>query len=117
MAGDQRDELVGTWRLVAAESSEEVKREAPPGKVTWLKHVTATQFTWLEYDSRTKQLVRALGGSYVVKDDTYNETYRYYLGAGQEESVGKEDSFSWEIKDGKWYTTSSFGTTVWERVK
>ena len=79
---------------------------------------------WAIYDKDGK-VESALGGPYTIKGDKYEETPEYGM-ADTLESLkalkGKVQSFTWKIKDNKWYHdgTLSSGVTieeVWERVE
>ena len=111
--------LVGTWKLVSAKyNGQEIK--IPEGN-TRLKHVTPTQFMWASYD-KDGQVEAALGGSYTVVGDKYEETPEYGVGNILEALKGKPQSFEWKVDGNKWYHNGklSSGLTieeVWERLQ
>jgi hypothetical protein len=116
------NELVGTWKLVSAKYDGQ-ENKLPEG-ITMLKHVTPVQFMWAIYDKDGK-VVSALGGSYTLKGDKYDETPEYGLADNSDSLkalMGKIQSFTWKINGNKWYHNGklSSGVTieeVWERVE
>ena len=75
------NQLLGTWKLVSAKyGGEDVK--FPEGSAR-IKHVTAIQFMWADYDKDGKWQ-GALGGSYSMKENKYEEVPEY----GSEEVLG-----------------------------
>ena len=114
----QAPALVGTWRLVSAKSGGQTI-DFPPG-TTILKHLTPTHFVWLHYD-RQGQITQAGGGSYVVSGNRYDETPEYGLGEGIQPLLGKRQSFTARIAQGRWYhsgqeTNGDVIEEIWERL-
>jgi hypothetical protein len=109
----QENKLIGTWKLVSSKL---------PDGYTEVKHVTPVQFMWALYDKDGK-VVNALGGSYMLKGDTYEEVPEYGVGENLLKALkGKPQSFKWKIEGTKWHHsgTLSIGQTieeVWERVE
>src|SRR5260370_39772544 len=68
------NKLVGTWKLVSAKF-EGNDFQIPEGN-TQLKHVTPVQFMWAWYDKDGK-VSSALGGSYTLTGDAYEEVPDY----------------------------------------
>ena len=112
--------LVGTWKLVSAKFGGN-NFEIPEGS-TQIKHVTPVQFMWAWYDKDGK-VTSALGGSYTLKGDAYEELPEYGIGEGLLETLkGKTQSFKWKIEGNKWHHAGklSSGLTleeIWERVE
>ena len=119
-ATKNENKLVGTWKLVSAKHGGN-KFEIPEGN-THVKHVTPVQFMWAWYDKDGK-VTSALGGSYTLKGEAYEEVPEYGVGEGLLETLkGKTQSFKWKIEGNKWHHTGtlSSGLTieeVWERVE
>jgi hypothetical protein len=114
----QASALVGTWRLVSAKSGG-TTIAFPPG-TTIYKHVTPTHFVWLHYDRQGK-ITQAGGGSYIVNGNRYDETPEYGLGDGILPLIGKRQSFTVRIADGRWYhsgkeTNGDVIEEIWERM-
>jgi hypothetical protein len=109
----QENKLIGTWKLVSSKL---------PDGYTEVKHVTPVQFMWALYDKDGK-VVNALGGSYMLQGDTYEEVPEYGVGENLLKALkGKPQSFKWKIEGTKWHHsgTLSIGQTieeVWERVE
>jgi hypothetical protein len=65
----------------------------------------------------------ALGGSYTLKGEAYEEVPEYGVGEGLLEALkGKTQSFKWKIEGNKWHHTGKLSTgqtieEVWERVE
>jgi hypothetical protein len=114
----QAPALVGTWRLVSAKSRGETI-DFPPG-TTILKHLTPTHFVWLHHD-RTGRITQAGGGSYFVSGNRYHETPEYGLGEGIQPLIGKRQSFTVRIAEGRWYHSGKESNgdvieEIWERL-
>lgn len=114
----QAPALVGTWRLVSAKSAGHTI-DFPPG-TTILKHVTPGHFVWLHYDRQGK-ITQAGGGSYFVSGNRYDETPEYGLGDGILPLIGKRQSFTVRIAEGRWYhggkeTNGDVIEEIWERL-
>src|SRR5262245_59579128 len=113
------NKLVGTWKLVSAKyDGQETKL---PEGTTMLKHVTPTQFMWAHYD-KDGQVDAALGGSYTLVGDKYEETPEYGVGNVLEALKGKPQTFEWKVEGNKWHHNGklSSGLTieeVWERLE
>jgi hypothetical protein len=86
------------------------------------KHVTPVQFMWAFYDKDGK-VISALGGSYTLKGDAYEEVPEYGVGEELLEALkGKPQSFKWKIGANKWRHTGKLSTwqpieEVWELVQ
>ena len=116
----QENKLIGTWKLVSAKFGEQ-QNELPEG-YTQLKHVTPVQFMWALYDKDGK-VTNALGGSYTLKGNAYEEVPEYGVGEELLKALkGKPQSFKWKIQGTKWHHTGTLSTgqtieEVWERVE
>ena len=112
------NKLVGTWKQVSGKFNG--KEFHPPAGTTLIKHVTPTQFMFVDYDKDGK-ITDAFGGPYTLKGDQYEETPVY--GVGDVHGLkGKPQSFTWKVEGNKWHHsgTLSGGLTieeVWERVE
>jgi hypothetical protein len=116
----EENRLLGTWKLVSAKFGG-TEFKIPEGN-TQVKHVTPVQFMWAWYDKDGK-VTGALGGSYTLKGEDYEEVPEYGVGESLLETLkGKTQSFKWKIEGNKWYHNGklSSGLTideVWERVE
>jgi hypothetical protein len=111
--------LVGTWKLVSGKYNGQA---GDLGKEVEIKHVTDAHFTWLRYDSETKKVSQAAGGTYTVKGDTYAETPTYGIGEDFEHIRDKTHTFTWKVEGNRWYSNGELTgigvkiEEVWERV-
>src|SRR5262245_57751047 len=116
----QENKLLGTWKLISGKYGEE-QVEIPEG-ITQLKHVTPVQFMWGRYGKDGKGMM-ALGGSYTLKGQTYEEVPEYGVGEELVNALkGKRQSFQWKIEGNKWHHTGKLSSgqsidEVWERVE
>lgn len=116
-SAEAQNPLIGTWRQVSGKFNGKAY-EPPPG-MTLIKHLTPTQFMFVDHDKDGK-VTDAFGGPYVVKGQSYVETPMY--GIGDFHGLkGKSQSFTWKVEGKRWYHsgTLSDGATIeeiWERV-
>lgn len=113
------NKLVGTWKQVTGKFGGK-EFEIPAGR-TQLKHVTPTQFIFVDFD-KDGQVMDAIGGPYTLKGEKYEETPEYGVGETYKMLKGKPQSFTWKVEGNKWYHsgTLSSGLTieeVWVRVE
>ena len=111
------NKLVGTWKQVSGKFNG--KEFRPPEGTTVIKHVTPTQFMFVDYD-KNGQITDAAGGSYTLTANTYQETVAYSIGDFHG-LKGKTQSFAWKVEGNRWFHsgTLSSGLTieeVWERM-
>ncbi len=111
------NKLVGTWKQVSGKFNG--KEFRPPEGTTVIKHVTPTQFMFVDYD-KNGQITDAAGGSYTLTANTYQETHVYSIGDFHG-LKGKTQSFVWKVEGNRWFHsgTLSSGLTieeVWERM-
>ena len=114
-----RESAQGSWRLVSAKANGQAI-DFPAG-TTILKHVTATHFMFVHYDTQGRITV-AGGGRYTLSGTRYQETVEYGLGEGLAPLIGKAQVFTLRIERGRWYQsgTESTGTAieeVWEPAR
>ena len=65
--------LQGTWRLVASKYGDAPEFQNALPEETMIKLVTDTHFTWVRFDSETKEVSHAAGGRCTVDGGTYTE--------------------------------------------
>ncbi len=101
------DQLTGTWRLI---KTIEIGHEDSTGRRDsetryYIKHVSETHFTWIEYDKENEQLLGAGGGTFSLNANTYTEDIKFYFPPGANE-LGQAIPFSAKInEDGTWRHT------------
>jgi len=112
-ATKRENKLLGTWKLVSP--------KLPEGYVQ-LQHVTPVAFMWATYDG-DGEVVAALGGSYTLKGENYEEVPEYGVSGDLLKALkGKTQSFKWKIEGNKWHHTGKLSTgqrieEVWQRVE
>jgi hypothetical protein len=114
--------LVGTWRLVSKKDQAGREIELPQG-VKIIKLMTPTHWTAITYNE-DGEVSRAFGGTYTLKDDTFEEVPEFGISSTYDldRLKGKTQSFRCKIDGNKWShsgTLSNGGTIneVWERVE
>jgi hypothetical protein len=125
-AGDQKkseakaeNKLIGTWKMVKARfGGKEFK--IPEGS-TQLKHITPTQYMFVDFD-KDGNVFDARGGPYTLKGEKFEATPEYGVSENFKVLKGKLQSFECKVEGNKWYHngTLSNGLTieeVWERVE
>lgn len=109
--------LLGTWKQVSGRFNG--KEFKPPPGTTLLKHVTSTQFMFVDYD-KDGRVTDAFGGPYSLVGDRYEETPLY--GVGDLHGMkGKAQSFRWRVEGNTWHHSGTLndGSTLeeeWARV-
>jgi hypothetical protein len=111
---------IGTWRLVSAKYNG-VESDLPRSGVT-LKHITPGNFVWLTYDSETKKITRAAGGTYTLTGDKYEEQPQYGLSGDFDTVRDNRHAFTMKIDGDTWHHDGALAgglkiEEVWERVK
>ncbi len=71
----------GTWVLQSSKHGDSGKFVDVPKEVSKKKIVTASHFTWYEYD-KTGNLIALGGGTYRLEGNTYTEEIEYFYPAG-----------------------------------
>ncbi len=102
-----KDALMGSWRLIKSiEVGHEDTTNRRDGEAKYyIKHVTESHFTWIEYDKEREQLLGAGGGTYTIQGNTYTENIEFYFPPGANE-LGQAIPFSAKINDdGTWRHT------------
>jgi hypothetical protein len=117
-AAKDDNSVVGTWKMVSAKwGGTERKFD-----LTILKHITPTQFMWVRYD-KDGSVKHAMGGSYTLKGEDYEETTDYGTSSGDFTAMkGKAHAFKVKVDGNKLYQNGKLngGLTieeVWERVE
>jgi hypothetical protein len=116
--GKLQEKLIGSWRLESGKYGGQVF-EFPAGSVT-LKHVTPAQFMWVTHD-KDGLVTRAAGGSYTLKDATYEELPEYGVGPDFQIIKARPQTFHCKIEGDTWYHDGKLSNgqsieEVWKRV-
>jgi hypothetical protein len=113
------NKLVGTWKMVKARFGG--KEFKIPDGTTQLKHITPTQYMFVDFD-KDGNVFDARGGPYTLKGEKFEATPEYGVSENFKVLKGKRQSFDCKVEGAKWYHngTLSNGLTieeVWERVE
>ena len=112
---------LGTWQLVSIKYGEAKDFSDYPKERRRLKMITATHFTWVDYDTKTKKVSSWACGAYSLHDGDYTETIEF-VGEGMETYLGKKQTFTIKIEGDKLSQSGQLSDglkieEVWQRVK
>jgi len=112
---------LGTWQLVSTKYGDAKDFSDYPKERRRIKMITATHFTWVDYDTTTKKIGSSAGGPYTLQDGAYTETIEF-VGDGMETYLGKKQAFTLKIDGDKLSQSGQLSDglkieEVWERVK
>ncbi len=112
---------LGTWQLVSTKYGDAKEFSDYPKESQRLKLITATHFTWVDYDTRTKKISSSAGGPYGLREGAYTETIEF-VGDGMETYLGKKQEFTIRIDGDKLFQSGQLSDglkieEVWQRVK
>jgi WD40 repeat protein len=113
--------LLGTWRLVSYKyGTNQSDFTDFPQTERRLKHITDTHFTWVQFDTASKRVSGAAGGTYSLSGNTYTESIDF--GLEMDPYLGQKHVFSVKVDDDKLYQSGSLADglkieEVWQRVK
>jgi hypothetical protein len=115
------DSHLGTWQLVSTKYGDAKDMADYPKERRRLKMITATHFTWVDYDIKTKKISSSAGGTYTLRDGAYAETIEF-VGEGMETYLGKKQEFTIRIDGDKLFQSGQLSDglkieEVWQRVK
>ncbi len=113
--------LQGAWRLVAGKYGDATEFQKASPKETMIKLVTDTHFTWVRFDSETKEVSHAAGGKCTVSGDKYTEYIEYGVGAVMQ-LKGEKQTFTWKLEGDRWHQSGTLSNgakleEIFERVK
>jgi hypothetical protein len=117
-AEEGKHPLLGTWKQVSVNYTGQW--QDAPKEVTMYKHVTDSNFNWVQFDNQTKQIVAGAGGRCAVTDDAYIEHIEYALGPVST-LLGKKQEFKWQVDGNKWRMSGTLSNgqsieEIFERV-
>ena len=117
-AGD----VVGSWRLVSYRYGDMAEFIPWPAEQVMLKHVTPTHFTWVTYETKTRQAARMAGGTYTLKGSAYREVVEFAMGDDVQDLIGKAQNFSDTITPTLWHHKGTLSNglkieEIWERAR
>ena len=94
----KRGPLEGAWKVTSRKIDGEDRK--PTGGGEMVKIVSGGRFVWTVTEKG--RVLAMAGGSYSIEGDRYTEKVTY-ADENQQEMVGHEFKFKWEIKDGRWH--------------
>jgi hypothetical protein len=113
-AGGERAEskIEGTWEHTFPDE---------PGHLQ-VKILNRTHFVWVTYNREDGKPLRLGGGTYTLDGKTYKENFEFGGPGLPAELVGKEQTFTAEVEEGKWTLSGTLSngfevTEVWRKVK
>jgi hypothetical protein len=112
---------LGTWELVSTKYGYAKEFSDFSKKHRKFKMITATYFTWVDYDAATKKISSSAGGPYTLRDGVYTETIEF-AGEGMHPYLGKKQDFTLRVEGDKLYQSGQLSAgmkleEVWQRVK
>jgi hypothetical protein len=114
--------LSGAWRFGARVNDEGVagerRGEASPRQT--MKILSGSYFQWAAFNYETKQFSGTGGGTYVVKDNQYTESIRFF--SRDNSRTGISLTFECKLNGKDWFhkgkgTTGNPVSEVWEKIK
>ena len=112
---------LGTWQLVSTKYGDAKDFSDFPKEQRRVKLITATHFTWVQYDVATKKVESTAGGPYTLDGGSYTESIEF-VGTGMETYLGKKQSFTIKVDGDKLYQSGQLSDglkieEVWQRLK
>jgi hypothetical protein len=112
---------LGAWQLVSTKYGDAKEFSDYPKEHRRVKLITATHFTWVDYDTGTGKASSMAGGHYTLQDGAYTETIEF-VGEGMETYLGKKQTFTIKIDGDKLVQSGQLSDQlkleeVWQRVK
>src|SRR5947209_5502164 len=74
---------LGTWQLVSTKYGDAKDFSDYPKERQRIKMITATHFSWVDYDTKTRKVSSSAGGPYKLQGEVYTETIDF-IGEGME---------------------------------
>jgi hypothetical protein len=113
---------LGTWRLTSFNygTNQQGFTDFPQAQRR-IKLITKTHFTWIQFDTATKQSQSMAGGAYSLNGETYTESIDW-ADSSMESYLGKKHAFTIRVENDKFFLSGSLADglkieEVWERVK
>lgn len=119
---DASSTLSGAWRFGARVNEEGVageRRGADSPRQT-MKILSGKYFQWAAFNYETKQFSGTGGGTYILKDNKYTETIRFF--SRDKSRAGMTLTFDYKLQGKDWFhkgkgTTGNPVSEVWEKIK
>ncbi len=112
---------LGTWRLVSFKYGDASNWTDAPQAQRRIKLITATHFTWVEYEVSSGKVQSSAGGTYSFDNGKYTELIEF-AGEGMDNYLGKKQPFTIRVEEDKLHQSGqlSDGTKIeeiWQRLK
>src|SRR6185503_18265824 len=112
---------LGTWQLISTKYGDAKDFSDFPKEQRRVKLITATHFTWVQYDAATKNVESMAGGPYTLEGDSYTERIEF-VGTGMETYLGKKQPFTIKVNGDKLNQSGQLSDglkieEVWRRLK
>jgi len=112
---------LGTWQLVSTKYGDATDFSDFPKEQRRVKLITATHFTWVQYDAGTRKVESMAGGPYTLDGGSYTETIEF-VGTGMETYLGKKQTFTIKVDGDKLHQSGQLSDglkieEVWQRTK
>jgi len=112
---------LGTWQLISTKYGDATEFSDFSKERRRVKLITATHFTWVDYDAGSKQVGSTAGGSYTLDGGSYTETIEF-VGEGMETYLGKKQTFTIKVDGDKLHQSGQLSDSlkieeVWQRLK
>ena len=91
---------LGTWTLISTKYGDAKDFSDFPKEQRRVKLITATHFTWVQYDAANKKVESIAGGPYTLDGGSYTETIEF-VGEGMETYLGKKQPFTIKVDGDK----------------
>src|SRR5947207_1992540 len=112
---------LGTWQLISTKYGDAKDFADFPNEQRRVKLITATHFTWVQYDTASKKVESMAGGPYTLDGDSYTETIEF-VGTGMETYLSKKQPFTIKVNGDKLNQSGQLSDglkieEVWQRLK
>ncbi len=112
---------LGTWQLISTKYGDAKDFSDFPKEQRRVKLITATHFTWVQYDAGSKKVDSMAGGPYTLEGNSYTETIEF-VGTGMETYLGKKQLFTIKVDGDKLNQSGQLSDglkieEVWQRLK
>ncbi|GGK81008.1 membrane or secreted protein [Rufibacter glacialis] len=110
--------LAGAWRISGRLGENGQMNRMVPGPRKTIKILSKDRFQWIAFNSETGAFSGTGGGTYTAQNGKYTEHIEFF--SRDNNRVGMELTFNYEIKDGNWHHTGLSSTggkvnEVWSR--
>ncbi|WP_181306265.1 membrane or secreted protein [Rufibacter sp. XAAS-G3-1] len=110
--------LAGAWRISGREGQNGQMNQMVPGPRKTIKILSGDRFQWIAFNSETAAFSGTGGGTYTAQNGKYTEHIEFF--SRDNNRVGMQLTFNYEVKDGNWHHTGLSSTggkvnEIWTR--